>query len=79
MLPTFRPDAVVDAEYSGFQENLKKLGEVSGEDVSTLERLFECAAIAAGVLQEEWRDGDGPWTPDGADGGPLAARGGAAV
>jgi glucuronate isomerase len=35
VLPTFRPDAVVDAEYSGFQENLKKLGEVSGEDVST--------------------------------------------
>ena len=34
VLPTFRPDAVVDAEYSGFQENLKKLGEVSGEDVS---------------------------------------------
>jgi glucuronate isomerase len=35
VLPTFRPDGVVDAEYSGFQENLKKLGEVSGEDVST--------------------------------------------
>jgi glucuronate isomerase len=35
VLPTFRPDAVVDAEYSGFQENLKKLGEVSGEDVSS--------------------------------------------
>ncbi len=34
VLPTFRPDAVVDAEYSGFQENLKKLGEISGEDVS---------------------------------------------
>ena len=35
VVPTFRPDAVVDAEYSGFQENLKKLGEVSGEDVSS--------------------------------------------
>jgi glucuronate isomerase len=35
VLPTFRPDGVVDAEYSGFQENLKKLGEVSGEDIST--------------------------------------------
>src|SRR6202161_4539005 len=34
VLPTFRPDAVVDAEYTGFQENLKKLGDVSGEDVS---------------------------------------------
>jgi glucuronate isomerase len=34
VVPTFRPDAVVDAEFLGFQENLKKLGEVSGEDVS---------------------------------------------
>ncbi len=34
VLPTFRPDAVIDAEYLGFQENLKKLGEVTGEDVS---------------------------------------------
>jgi glucuronate isomerase len=34
VLPTFRPDAVIDAEYAGFAENLKKLGEVAGEDVS---------------------------------------------
>ena len=35
VLPTFRPDAVVDAEYLGFHNNLKKLGEVSREDIST--------------------------------------------
>ena len=35
VLPTFRPDAVIDADISGFQGNLTKLGEVSGEDVST--------------------------------------------
>jgi glucuronate isomerase len=35
VIPTFRPDAVIDAEYAGFQDNLKKLGEVAGEDVST--------------------------------------------
>jgi glucuronate isomerase len=35
VLPTFRPDAVVDAEYLGFQQNLQKLGDVTGEDVST--------------------------------------------
>jgi glucuronate isomerase len=34
VLPTFRPDAVVDAEYLGFKENLLKLGDVSGEDIS---------------------------------------------
>jgi glucuronate isomerase len=35
VLPTFRPDAVVDAEYAGFAENLLALGAVSGEDVSS--------------------------------------------
>ena len=34
VLPTFRPDAVVDAEYAGFKDNLIKLGEVTGEDTS---------------------------------------------
>lgn len=35
VIPTFRPDAVVDPEGIGFQENLQRLGEVAGEDVST--------------------------------------------
>lgn len=35
VLPTFRPDAVIDAEYSGFHDNLKKLAESANEDVST--------------------------------------------
>ena len=35
VIPTFRPDAVVDAEYLGFKQNLEQLGEVSGEDVSS--------------------------------------------
>ncbi len=35
VLPTFRPDAVIDAEYLGFGENLRTLGEVTGEDVSS--------------------------------------------
>jgi glucuronate isomerase len=34
VVPTFRPDAVVDAEYIGFKENIEKLGAVAGEDVS---------------------------------------------
>jgi glucuronate isomerase len=34
VLPTFRPDAVVDAEFAGFRENLATLGEVANEDVS---------------------------------------------
>jgi glucuronate isomerase len=34
VLPTFRPDAVVDAEYAGFKANLDKLGEIAKEDTS---------------------------------------------
>lgn len=34
VVPTFRPDAVIDAEYIGFKENIQKLGEVADEDVS---------------------------------------------
>lgn len=35
ILPTFRPDPVVDPEFSGFAENVAKLGERTGEDTST--------------------------------------------
>jgi len=35
ILPTFRPDPVVDPEYEGFSENIAKLGEMTGEDTST--------------------------------------------
>ena len=35
VLPTFRPDAVVDPEMSGFGDNLAKLGEQTGEDIAT--------------------------------------------
>ncbi len=35
VIPTFRPDAVVDAAYEGFHDNLQRLGELTGEDVST--------------------------------------------
>jgi glucuronate isomerase len=35
ILPTFRPDSVVDPDFSGFAENVAKLGERTGEDTST--------------------------------------------
>ncbi len=35
ILPTFRPDPVVDPEYAGFQENVAKLGQMTGEDATT--------------------------------------------
>jgi glucuronate isomerase len=35
ILPTFRPDPVVDPEFPGFAENVAKLGEKTEEDTST--------------------------------------------
>lgn len=35
ILPTFRPDAVVDPEFAGFADNLRRLGERTGEDTSS--------------------------------------------
>ena len=34
ILPTFRPDSVVDPEFAGFRENIERLGEMTGEDTS---------------------------------------------
>ena len=33
VIPTYRPDAVVDPEFEGFHANLARLGELTGEDV----------------------------------------------
>ncbi|MFL6427551.1 MAG: glucuronate isomerase [Acidobacteriaceae bacterium] len=35
VIPTFRPDAVVDPEFTGFRRNLETLGTLTGEDIST--------------------------------------------
>ncbi|MGC1783947.1 MAG: glucuronate isomerase [Acidobacteriaceae bacterium] len=34
VIPTFRPDPVVDPDFNGFHENVLRLGEATGEDVS---------------------------------------------
>jgi glucuronate isomerase len=35
ILPTFRPDSLIDADYTGFLDNIQKLGQITGEDVGT--------------------------------------------
>jgi glucuronate isomerase len=35
VVPTFRPDSVVDADFIGFLQNIEKLGQITGEDVGT--------------------------------------------
>ena len=35
IIPTFRPDPVVDPEFAGFRENIARLGEMTGENTAT--------------------------------------------
>jgi glucuronate isomerase len=35
ILPTFRPDSVVDPEFDGFRKNVQRLGEMYGEDCAS--------------------------------------------
>ncbi len=35
VLPTYRPDAVIDPQMAGFAENLGRFGELTGEDTNT--------------------------------------------
>jgi glucuronate isomerase len=46
ILPTFRPDAVVDPEFTGFSENIAKLGEQTGEDSSSWAGYLKALRLA---------------------------------
>ncbi len=35
IIPTFRPDSVVDPEFAGFRQNVVRLGELTGEDTGS--------------------------------------------
>jgi glucuronate isomerase len=35
VIPTFRPDAVIDPEFAGFRRNLARLGALTGEDTTS--------------------------------------------
>ena len=35
IVPTFRPDSVIDADFLGFRKNIDKLGEITGEETSS--------------------------------------------
>src|SRR5271154_864315 len=37
IIPAFRPDSVIDAEYANFIGNIEKLGEITGEDIGTFQ------------------------------------------
>ena len=52
VLPTFRPDPVIDTEFSGFHNNLDRLGELTGEDVSAWEGYLNALRKRRAFFQE---------------------------
>ena len=46
ILPTFRPDSVVDPEFDGFHHNLQRLGEMQGEDCGHWEGYLRALRLA---------------------------------
>ena len=41
IIPTFRPDSVVDPEFAGFHTNVVKLGEITGEDATSFQGYLQ--------------------------------------
>jgi glucuronate isomerase len=52
ILPTFRPDPVVDPDFSGFAENVAKLGENTGEDTSTWAGYLKALTLTRARFRE---------------------------
>ena len=52
ILPTFRPDPVVDPEFEGFAGNIAKLGEKTGEDTSTWTGYLKALRVTRARFRE---------------------------
>ncbi len=52
IIPTFRPDPVIDPEFQGFRENISELGEQTGEDTWTWSGYLAALRIARARFRE---------------------------
>ncbi len=52
ILPTFRPDAVVDPEFAGFADSIAKLGKDTGEDTASWGGYLNALRIARARFRE---------------------------
>jgi glucuronate isomerase len=75
VVTAYRPDPVVDPEFAGFAENVARLGELAGEDATTMGGLSRRAPHPARLLQDLRGDLHRPRPRHGPDGGPAAGRG----
>ena len=65
IIPTFRPDSVVDPEFAGFRANIAKLGEMTGEDTSSFHGYLQALEEDPRPLQAAGRHGDRSRPPHG--------------
>jgi glucuronate isomerase len=52
VVTTYRPDSVVDPEFPGFHDNVRALGELTGEDVSTFAGYLRAHENRRAVFRE---------------------------
>jgi glucuronate isomerase len=52
IIPTFRPDSVVDPDFVGFHANIVRLGELTGEDTSTWKGYLNALAKTRARFKE---------------------------
>ncbi len=52
VLPTFRPDSVIDVEFAGFRKNLDRLGELTGEDVASWTGYLNALRVRRAFFKE---------------------------
>lgn len=53
VIPTFRPDAVVDPEFSGFRANIAALGKLTGENTETWKGYLAALATRRRFFKEQ--------------------------
>jgi glucuronate isomerase len=53
VIPTFRPDAVVDPEFSGFRANIAALGKLTGENTETWKGYLAALAMRRRFFKEQ--------------------------
>lgn len=53
VVPTYRPDAVVDPDHVAFVENVEKLGDITGADISNWQGYLEAHRIRRAAFKNE--------------------------
>ena len=75
VITAFRPDPVIDPQFDGFHAQLRRLGELTGEDTGPLPRLPRGAAQSSRLFCRPGRDLHGSRPSHRADRGSLGRRG----